>query len=227
MEKVIVWSDFEKKGKSLVFRSGAKQVFVVEVAGKVFALDNRCPHEGYPLSQGKSDEKSCVLTCNWHNWKFDLATGRCLLGEDNVRTYPVHVRDGQIKIDLSDLPPQVVRDNILNDFRVAFENREYGRMSREITRMLYNDFDPLCVLNKAIIWSYQKFEFGTTHAYAAAADWVSLYHDCNEREEKIICLTEAIDYMAVDSLRHKDYEYQAAAEQYDEEELLEAIEGRA
>ena len=44
----------------------------------VFALDNRCPHEGYPLAQG--DLKGGELTCCWHNWKFDVADGACLIG---------------------------------------------------------------------------------------------------------------------------------------------------
>jgi hypothetical protein len=37
----------------------------------VHAFDDKCPHQGYPLSQGTV--AGCVLTCQWHNWKFDLA----------------------------------------------------------------------------------------------------------------------------------------------------------
>ena len=35
----------------------------------VWACDNRCPHEGYPLVEGNLTD-GCILTCNWHNWKF-------------------------------------------------------------------------------------------------------------------------------------------------------------
>jgi nitrite reductase/ring-hydroxylating ferredoxin subunit len=48
----------------------------------------RCPHEGYPLAAGQVSPGDCVLTCNWHNWKFRLDTGECLIGGDHVRGYP-------------------------------------------------------------------------------------------------------------------------------------------
>ncbi|MEO2091127.1 MAG: Rieske (2Fe-2S) protein, partial [Gemmataceae bacterium] len=48
-------------------------VAVGRVGGEIRAISNRCPHEGYPLHQGVL--KQCVLTCNWHNWKFDLRDG--------------------------------------------------------------------------------------------------------------------------------------------------------
>ena len=46
--------------------------------GALYAVDNACPHEGYPLIQGTL--KDCVLTCPWHNYKFDLRDGRCVNG---------------------------------------------------------------------------------------------------------------------------------------------------
>ena len=47
-----------------------------------------------------------MLTCNWHNWKFDLASGEALVGRDPVRTYKVEERDGEIFVDLTDPPPE-------------------------------------------------------------------------------------------------------------------------
>ena len=54
--------------------------------GEVLACNNRCPHEGYPLVEGALDA-DCVLTCNWHNWKFDLKTGDTIYGGDNLRMF--------------------------------------------------------------------------------------------------------------------------------------------
>src|SRR5438876_2249023 len=61
--------------------------------GEVLACNNRCPHEGYPLVEGALDA-DCVLTCHWHNWKFDLKTGATIYGGDKLRIYPVTVEDG-------------------------------------------------------------------------------------------------------------------------------------
>src|ERR1700743_3426139 len=91
-----------------VLRRGGKQVLLLAREGRLFALANRCPHEGYPLSEG-TEGPGCVLTCNWHNWKFDLATGAALVGRDPVRSYQVEVRDGEIYLDLSDPPADTQR----------------------------------------------------------------------------------------------------------------------
>ena len=44
--------------------------------GRVFAVDNRCPHMGFPLDRGTV--KDCILTCHWHHARFDLASRRHL-----------------------------------------------------------------------------------------------------------------------------------------------------
>ena len=72
--------------------------------GAVFALDNRCPHQGGPLSEGIVHGRS--VTCPLHNWVIDLATGE-VQGPDVgcVRTARVEVgRDGRLSLDMASLP---------------------------------------------------------------------------------------------------------------------------
>ena len=76
--------------KPAVIKHPPRQISVFKVDDRVFAIDNRCPHEGYPLAAGTVDA-DCVLTCNWHNWKFRLEDGQCLLHVSNRHTYVVHV----------------------------------------------------------------------------------------------------------------------------------------
>lgn len=67
-------------------------------ADQVFALEDRCPHKGGPLSQGIVHETG--VTCPLHNWVIDLETGRAKApDEGRVRTFPVEVRDGKVLID--------------------------------------------------------------------------------------------------------------------------------
>ena len=224
MEKIISREEFEKKGKGLVFKEGAKQILVTEVKGQFFALDNRCPHEGYPLHQGDINSQTCVLTCNWHNWKFDLKTGVCLVGGDDVRTYPVKVDAQSIRVDLREQDPETMRNSLLSNLEKALQHRRYGQMSRETARLMFHGHDPLWTMKKAIFWSHTKLEFGTTHAYAATADWLALYKMSSDREDRLICLTEALDHMALDALRHRDYPFHQSRENYSEEELADAVE---
>lgn len=65
---------------------------------QVFALDDRCPHKGGPLSEGIVHGHR--VTCPLHNWVFDLSTG-CALGADDgqVACHPARVEGGRILID--------------------------------------------------------------------------------------------------------------------------------
>ena len=83
-------AELEAKGRAVVKRAGKQVALFVTRAG-VRAIANRCPHEGYPLSEGTLAEPSgagtgdaCTLTCNWHNWKFDLETGEEASGGEEL-----------------------------------------------------------------------------------------------------------------------------------------------
>lgn len=67
---------------------------------RVFALDDRCPHKGGPLSEGIVHGTS--VTCPLHNWVFDMNTGQAQGADEGmVRTWPVKVQGGRILIDAS------------------------------------------------------------------------------------------------------------------------------
>ena len=86
-----------EKGCALVTGGGhAIAVFCHEE--KVYAVDNRCPHMGFPLDRGSV--KDGILTCHWHHARFELASGGTFNPfADDVRTFPVVVVDGQVWID--------------------------------------------------------------------------------------------------------------------------------
>jgi nitrite reductase (NADH) small subunit len=67
-----------------------------------FALEDRCPHRGGPLSQGIVHGTS--VTCPLHNWVIDLAGGEAQ-GADKgrARSFAVRVEDGRIWLDLDSL----------------------------------------------------------------------------------------------------------------------------
>jgi len=126
-------SELGSHGKKLLRHDG-KQVLVVVHEGQLFALGNRCPHEGYPLSEGTIGP-GCVLTCNWHNWKFDLASGAALVGRDPVRTYEVTERGGEIFIDFRDPPADERRARALRGIEAAILDNDRARMAREVARL--------------------------------------------------------------------------------------------
>lgn len=78
-----------------VVRWGGVPVALFRSNNHVYAIDNRCPHMGFPLSKGEVHEE--IVVCPWHHWKFDLATGGCFsAGEYDVTCYETRERDGRI-----------------------------------------------------------------------------------------------------------------------------------
>ncbi|MCS6849175.1 MAG: Rieske (2Fe-2S) protein [Anaerolineae bacterium] len=75
-------------------------IALFDYGGKVYAVDNRCPHMGFPLDRGSV--KDGILTCHWHHARFDLASGGAFdLWADDVRTFPVEVRGDEIWVDVA------------------------------------------------------------------------------------------------------------------------------
>ncbi len=66
---------------------------------QAYAVDNRCPHMGFPLARGICEDG--VLTCYWHYARFDLDSGGAFdIWAGDVRTYPVTVHEGAVWVDL-------------------------------------------------------------------------------------------------------------------------------
>jgi nitrite reductase/ring-hydroxylating ferredoxin subunit len=76
---------------------GGHGIAVFAHEGHFYAVDNRCPHMGFPLSRGTVHDG--LLTCHWHHARFDLEGGGTLDPfADNVRTFPVQVENGSVYV---------------------------------------------------------------------------------------------------------------------------------
>ncbi|HEV7217149.1 MAG TPA: Rieske (2Fe-2S) protein [Chloroflexota bacterium] len=89
--------ELRRKG-CVVVSAGRHGVAVFYNDGAPRAVDNRCPHMGFPLSRGSVAQG--ILTCHWHHARFDLQSGGTFDPfADDVRAYPVHVQDSQVLLD--------------------------------------------------------------------------------------------------------------------------------
>ena len=67
---------------------------------QVFALRDRCPHKGGPLSQGIVHGQR--VTCPLHNWVLELTTGQAVAPDIGCAArYPVRLEDGRVLLLLS------------------------------------------------------------------------------------------------------------------------------
>jgi NAD(P)H-dependent nitrite reductase small subunit len=69
--------------------------------GTVRAVHNLCPHRGGPLAEGFAEDG--VVSCPWHGWEFDLATGQAKHREDiTVACYAARVEGDQVFVTVGD-----------------------------------------------------------------------------------------------------------------------------
>ena len=81
----------------LTGKVGTQPICVFWSDGAAYALDDRCPHMGFPLHRGTVE--SGLVTCHWHNARFDLSSGGTLdPWADDVRAYPVEIDDGRVTV---------------------------------------------------------------------------------------------------------------------------------
>ncbi|WP_049898272.1 Rieske (2Fe-2S) protein [Halococcus agarilyticus] len=109
-------SDLEDEGRQVVSNDG-RPIALFHHEGEVYAVDNRCPHMGFPLTRGTVEDG--ILTCHWHHARFELEEGDTFdLFADDVQTFPTDVREGEVYLDPDpepDVPPATRRRNRLAD----------------------------------------------------------------------------------------------------------------
>ncbi len=88
-----------RRAGCVVVSGGRHGIAVFYNDGAPCAVDNRCPHMGFPLSRGSVAQG--ILTCHWHHARFDLQSGGTFDPfADDVRTYPVTVEHGAVRVSL-------------------------------------------------------------------------------------------------------------------------------
>jgi len=102
-------SEIAPGGRKLVEVNG-RAIVLFNLSGEFFALSNRCPHQGGALCEGRltglveSSEpgeyrvsrQGEILRCPWHQWEYDIRTGKswCDPRSVRVRNFPVTVEPG-------------------------------------------------------------------------------------------------------------------------------------
>jgi nitrite reductase/ring-hydroxylating ferredoxin subunit len=106
-ERITVGSSKELEAEGyLTAKVGSQPICVVSCGHTCYAVDDRCPHMGFPLHRGTVENG--LLTCHWHHARFDLESGGTLDPfADDVRAYPVEL-DGDDVVVVVDPPPDRV-----------------------------------------------------------------------------------------------------------------------
>ncbi len=98
-QRIASVTEVKKTGLHTVQLNG-HVIVLVHHEDEIYALDNRCPHMGFPLDRGSVHDG--ILTCHWHHARFDLCTGGSFdLWADDTPNFPVEVRNGDVFVDVT------------------------------------------------------------------------------------------------------------------------------
>ena len=91
--------DIPRQGARVVSTAEGEIAIFRTVDDEVFALADRCPHKGGPLSQGIVHGKR--VACPLHDWKINLDTGVAVAPDEGCAArYPVRVENGLVHLRL-------------------------------------------------------------------------------------------------------------------------------
>ena len=94
MVRVAALAEVRRRGV-MVTQAGERAVAVFAAGEEIHAVDNRCPHMGFPLDRGSV--KDGILTCHWHEARFELDSGCTFdLWADDAITYATEVRGDSV-----------------------------------------------------------------------------------------------------------------------------------
>ena len=131
--------ELKAKGR-LVVHGRHRPILVIYDRGRVFALDNRCPHMGFPLERGSLEDG--ILTCHWHHARFDLESGCTFdLWADDVPICPIEVRNGDVwvKTTFGHANPashwrQRLADGLAHDLGLVVAKAVHGQLAADVPR---------------------------------------------------------------------------------------------
>ncbi len=87
-------------GSMRLVHDGTRGIGVYNLAGELYALEDRCSHDDGPLCEGDFDAETGVVVCPRHGARFDIRTGEAiqLPATEPEPRYEVKVEDGQVLV---------------------------------------------------------------------------------------------------------------------------------
>lgn len=185
-------SDFAENSMKMA-TVGERRIVVIRTASGIHALDNACPHQGYGLVTGALDDE--LVTCQWHNWKFDVRDGSCVRGEESVACHAVAIEGDDVVVSVVEPTNEEKRSALWPSLRSGIERNYAGQIARDTARLLDAEATPSEILADALVAGAAKNEWGVGHEMAMAADCLA-WAEIRTGEEQVLPLAHGLSGIA-------------------------------
>ncbi|WP_066389056.1 Rieske (2Fe-2S) protein [Neobacillus mesonae] len=137
-----------------VIKGASNPIAVFVHEKQVYAIDNRCPHMGFPLHTGSICDG--ILTCHWHHARFDVKSGGTLdPWADDVSTYPVEIKKGEVWVHPVPVN-KVTIEKLKQRLREGLEQNLSLVIAKAVVGLMEAGFPATKIAKVGV-------EFGTTH----------------------------------------------------------------
>ena len=143
------------------------------------------------MTQGSLDGN--LITCAWHNWKFRVDDGACVVGEEDITTHPATVDDDGATILVTLREPDLPSDAALPVGSLRQRRRASLHRSgrRDVVRLLQADTNPGELVWEAVNHGAPRADFGWGHSIASATDCLAMV-DLYEGDQRALPIVQAI-----------------------------------
>ena len=186
--KLCAASEIEEDGRK-PFTIDGTHLALFKYEGKFHAVDNRCPHMGYPMSEGSV--RDGVLICHWHHWEFDLKTGGCFLTSgDDLKAFPTEVRDdGCVYVGLAEGEREEARQRLIERGKRALEqglkDRSSFLIAKAVTALRESGATPQEIIQHGLLYGACKTQEGWSSGVAVLAIAANMWDDVAEKDHNL------------------------------------------
>ena len=176
------------EGESRPFSVNGTHLALFRYRGRFHAVDNRCPHMGYPMSKGSI--RDGVLICHWHHWEFDLNTGGCFLTSgDDLKTFPVEERDGCLYVGLSADEREAAARRLIERGKRALEqglkDRSSFLIAKAVTALRQAGAGPREIIQQGLYYGAHKTSEGWSSGVTILTLAANLWEDIDPGDRNL------------------------------------------
>jgi len=177
-----------EEGVGKPFSIDGNHLAVYRYEDDFYACDNRCPHMGYPLSEGSV--RDGVLICHWHHWEFDLKTGGCFLTNgDDVASFPIEVRDDVLFVGIPKGAKSAARQRLVDRGKRALEqglkDRSTFLIAKAVTALRESGATPREIIQHGLFYGAHKTSDGWSSGVAILTLCANLWDDIDPGDHNL------------------------------------------
>ena len=182
-------ADTFDEGEGKPFHVDGTHLAVFKYQDKFYAVDNRCPHMGYPMSEGSV--RDGVLICHWHHWEFDLKSGGCFLEfGDDLKAFPVTIHDdGYLYVGLARGERSAAKRRIIDRGKRALERGLKDRSSffiaKAVTALTDADAPPQEIIQQGLHYGAHKSSEGWSSGVAILTLAANLWDEVAPKDHNL------------------------------------------